>query len=80
MSDISWDRYPNLAQSKYGRAWLTIQMNLCLAQNTIDAYGRSLNDFLDFCQRSRVIPEAITREQVTLYVHDLAHRRLASGI
>ena len=35
---------------------------------TIDAYGRSLNDFLEFCGRQRIQPEAITREQVALYV------------
>src|SRR5438128_2258657 len=28
MSEICWDRYPHLAQSSYGRTWLTIQQRL----------------------------------------------------
>ena len=74
MNEIRWELYPLVATSELSRTWLQLQVHLQLAPKTIDAYGRSLNDFLDFCQRSRVIPEAITREQVTLYVHDLAHR------
>ena len=79
MDDIRWELYPLVATSERGRYWLQLQRYLQLAPKTIDAYGRSLNDFLDFCQRSGVIPEAITREQVTLYVHDLAHRPNPKG-
>src|SRR5205814_6561234 len=46
---------------------------------TLDAYGRSLNDFLAFCQRCEIVPETITREQVALYVQDLAHRPNPKG-
>jgi site-specific recombinase XerD len=79
MNEIRWELYPLVATSELSRTWLQLQVHLQLAPKTIDAYGRSLNDFLDFCQRSRVIPEAITREQVTLYVHDLAHRPNPKG-
>src|SRR5260370_23470991 len=51
----------------------------CQKAKTIDAYGRSLNDFLAFCQRFGIVPETITREQVGLYVHDLAHRPNPKG-
>lgn len=74
MSDIRWELYPLVATSERSRTWLQLQEYLQLAPKMIDAYGRYLNDFLDFCQRSGIIPEALTREQVTLYVHDLAHR------
>lgn len=74
MGNIRWELYPLVAASERSRAWLQLQEYLQLAPKTIDAYGRCLDDFLDFCQRSEVIPEAFTREQVTLYVHDLAHR------
>jgi hypothetical protein len=33
MSDICWDRYPHLIQSQQGQTWLTIQVNLGLAQS-----------------------------------------------
>src|SRR5258708_3098276 len=74
MNEIRWELYPLVATSELSRTWLQLQVHLQLAPKTLDAYGRSLNDFFDFCQRSEVIPEMMTREQVTLYVHDLAHR------
>jgi site-specific recombinase XerD len=79
MDEIRWELYPLVAASERSRAWLQLQQYLQLAPKTIDAYGRSLNDFLDFCQRSEVVPETITREQVTFYVHDLAHRPNPKG-
>ncbi len=74
MSDIRWDRYPYVEQSTHGRTWLTIQMNLGLAQNTIDAYGRALEDFLAFGVRDGFTPESATREHIARYVHDLSSR------
>ncbi len=79
MDEIRWELYPLVAASERSRAWLQLQGHLQLAPKTIDAYGRSLNDFLAFCQRSGIVPEAITREQVGLYVHDLAHRPNSKG-
>jgi len=71
--------YPLVAVYEYSHAWLQLQSYLQLAPKTIDAYGRSLNDFLAFCQRYRIVPETITREQVGLYVHDLAQRPNPKG-
>lgn len=78
MSDVRWPLYPFVSGNELARAWLQMQAHLQLAPKTIDAYGRCLNDYLAFCAREDVIPEAATREQVALYVHDLAtrpHRR-----
>src|SRR5947209_4742122 len=74
MTDIRWEHYPLVAQQEHTRNWLQIQGNLQLRPKTIDAYGRSLNDFLAFCEKAGVVPEAVTRDQVALYVHDLAMR------
>ncbi|GAC1302526.1 MAG: site-specific integrase [Ktedonobacteraceae bacterium] len=79
MDEIRWELYPLVATSDRSRAWLQLQNHLQLAPKTIDAYGRSLNDFLAFCQRLGIVPETITREQVALYVHDLAHRPNPKG-
>ncbi len=79
MEEIRWELYPLVATSERSRAWLQLQNHLQLAPKTIDAYGRSLNDFLAFCQRFGIIPETITREQVGLYVHDLAQRPNPKG-
>jgi integrase/recombinase XerD len=79
MSIVHWELYPLVEASALPRAWLQLQSHLQLAPNTVDAYGRCLNDFLAFCQRSGIVPETITREQVALYVHDLAHRPNPKG-
>jgi integrase/recombinase XerD len=74
MTDIRWERYPHVAQQEQASAWLRIQGNLGLAPNTIDAYGRALNDYLDFCQRNEIKAGAATREELSLYVHDMTSR------
>ena len=79
MDEIRGEFYPLVAMHVHGRHWLTMQSQLQLAPKTIDAYGRSLNDFLAFCQRLEVEPSTIAREQVALYVQDLAQRPNPKG-
>jgi integrase/recombinase XerD len=74
MIEIRWERYPFVAQMPLARLWLQIQGNLGLASNTVEAYGRALNDYLRFCQRSQVTAEIATREHLSWYVHDLTSR------
>ncbi len=74
MESNRWQFYPLVAQDEHARTWLTIQANLQLAAPTIDAYGRSLNDYLSFCFRHQVQPETVTREHIALYIQDLATR------
>src|SRR5947209_9944627 len=74
MSDIRWERYPLLAQAPHARTWLTIQANLGLALNTIEAYGRALEDYFVFSNRRAISPESANREHISLYVHDLTSR------
>src|SRR6266702_4181445 len=79
MDEIRWEFYPLVAMNVHGRHWLTMQSQLQLAPKTLYAYGRSLNDFLAFCQRLEVEPSTIAREQVALYVQDLAQRPNPKG-
>jgi integrase/recombinase XerD len=74
MSTVRWELFPLVSASELPRAWLQLQCNLQLAPNTVEAYGRCLNDFLAFCWRAAIVPETITRDQVALYVQDLAQR------
>ena len=74
MSEVRWERYPRLAESDLGRRWLTMQANLGLAPNTIDAYGRALEDYLNFSQRNAANLVGATREHIAAYVRDLASR------
>jgi len=89
MGEVKLDRFALVAQCESARRWLTVQANLGLAQNTLDAYGRALNDYLDFCQRTSINVHAAIRSQIATYVRDLASRpnrrapkivRLDSGI
>lgn len=79
MSEVRWEFYPLVAQSETARTWLQMQAHLQLAPKTIDAYGRCLNDFLAFCARHDIVPHALTRENVALYVQDLATRPHPKG-
>ncbi len=74
MSDISWVSYPRVFESEQARAWLQMQHHLRLAPRTIEAYGRSLEDYLQFCSRLQTQPETAGRDHLSLYVHDLASR------
>src|SRR5258707_97610 len=79
MTEIRWEQYPLVAQHELARNWLQRQAHLQLAPNTVDAYGRCLNDYLGFCAKHSVQPEAVTRDLVALYVQDLAHRPNPKG-
>lgn len=79
MKDICWDRYPLLSQFMHGRTWLTIQSNLGLSPNTIDAYGRGLEDYLTFSHHSNTSIETANKEHIALYVNDLTSRKNPRG-
>ncbi|GJD22955.1 integrase [Rivularia sp. IAM M-261] len=80
MVNIRWERYPLLAESKQARRWLRIQSDLGLAPNTVEAYGRGLEDYFLFCTISRLVPEVAQREHIAAYVGFLAKRPNARGV
>ncbi len=51
-----------------------IQANLGLASNTVEAYGRALEDYLGFSDHHGVDPDAATKAHIAAYVHDLTTR------
>lgn len=79
MSNLCWKHYPLVATHPGVRRWLTIQDNLGLARNTIEAYGRALDDYLHFSTSQGVEIEAATIEHVAAYVDYLAHCRRDRG-
>jgi integrase/recombinase XerD len=74
MSEVRWERYPHIAQHAHARAWLQLQSNLCLARNTVEAYGRALDDYFAFCTSGNIYPDGATRAQIGAYVRDLSQR------
>jgi site-specific recombinase XerD len=77
--EVRWERFPRVAGSPEGKQWLEIQAMLGLAQNTVEAYGRGLEDFLRWCGRSRVMAGSAGRDDVARYVVDLRQRRGPRG-
>ena len=74
MNTIRWERFPLINRSSASRSWLLIQFNLRLAANTIEAFGRALEDFLAFCTGHSVSPELAKKDQLAAYVHELSTR------
>ncbi len=74
MTQIRWERYPRVAQDERAHAWLGIQADLGRAPNTIDAYGRGLEDFLAFSTCGDVVVGTAGREHIAHYVRDLLTR------
>jgi hypothetical protein len=72
VAEIRWERYPRVAASAHPRTWLKIQGDVGLTANTLDAYGRALDDYLAFTANRAIVAETANREHVAAYVRDLA--------
>ena len=74
MSEIDWSRFPFIAENNLGRRWLQIQRDLDLAQNTVEAYGRGLEEYLKFLRDLQEEPTQAGSEVIAIYVHRLRTR------
>jgi integrase/recombinase XerD len=79
MNDIRWTLYPRTAAYDHAREWLEIQQKLLRSPKTIDAYARSINDFLAVCQRLGIQVESVTKGDIATYVEDMADRPRSDG-
>ncbi len=79
MVHIKWQHYPSVALLPVAKAWLVIQSNFGLASNTIEAYGRALEDYLQLSARLEFPPVSATREHISTYVRDLTSRQSPLG-
>src|SRR6266540_5903645 len=79
MVHIKWQHYPSVALLPAAKAWLVIQANFGLAPNTIDAYGRALEDYLQVSSRQQFMPLSASREHIAAYVRDLTSRQSPLG-
>jgi integrase/recombinase XerD len=74
MHEVHWDHYPLVASTPLAREWLEIQAKIGLAPNTVEAYGRGLNDFLTFYQHYSTPFAEASKVQIAAYVADLRQR------
>jgi integrase/recombinase XerD len=49
-----------------------------LSRNSLEAYGRDLKDFQNFCNRHRIAPDQLDSRVLTAYLEDLAIRGFAA--
>ena len=71
MVAVRWERYPIVSTTPLAKTWLQIQADLRLAGNTVEAYGRALQDYLAFSIEADVAPEFANRAHVAAYVREL---------
>jgi integrase/recombinase XerD len=63
----------------HAQKWIQMQEDLGRAPNTVAAYRRALEDYLAFCSRQALLPEAVKRGDIARYVRDLASRPSPRG-
>jgi integrase/recombinase XerD len=74
LEDIRWDRYSAVAEHAMARRWIENQVLLGMAPNTVDAYARSVQDFMVFCEQAEISATKATRDEIAQYVGDLRRR------
>jgi integrase/recombinase XerD len=65
---VVWERYPAVAENDRAREWLQIQADLGLARNTIEAYGRSLEDYFRFSEGRSTDVVSVSKSHIAAYV------------
>jgi integrase/recombinase XerD len=74
---IRWDRFPLVASDSHAHAWLLLQSYRGLSSNTLDAYSRGLEKYLNFLKLGSSASSAVTRADVGLYLAALQSGQLA---
>ncbi len=79
MDRINWNKYPRLSLDVHAQSWLTLQVRLGMANNTIDAYARGLDDYFNVCLQYHTEPQLANLDDIAVYVNDMSTRKQVSG-
>lgn len=74
MGVVRFERFGRVARCASASAWLRVEADLGLSQNTLDAYGRALEDYLGYAEHTGIDVHGAGRSQIAAYVRDLASR------
>jgi site-specific recombinase XerD len=74
MITVRWERFPLVEQHAEARRWLQFTANIGRAPNTVDAYGRSMEDHLAFCLTVGAEPETARPDVVAEWIGDMHQR------
>jgi integrase/recombinase XerD len=69
--EVRWERCRRVAENPQAREWLKFQAARGLAANTIEAYGRDLDSYLEFLQSQDVSFESVIRPTIGAYVRSI---------
>jgi site-specific recombinase XerD len=79
MITVRWERYPLVEQHPEARRWLQFMANIGRAANTVDAYGRAVDDHLAFCLIVGAEPDAVRPDVVAAWIGDMHQRPNPNG-
>ena len=68
------ERWPALESCPIAVRWLALQVNVGRSPRTVEAYARSLVDYLGYCDRARVDVPTAGRADIAGYIADLRDR------
>ncbi|MFG2006154.1 tyrosine-type recombinase/integrase [Spirillospora sp. NPDC048911] len=74
MTSINWDKFPLAAGHEHARRWLQFTANIGRAPNTVEAYGRAVEDHLRFCALVGADPLTVRADVVAAWVGDMHER------
>ncbi|HEY9327340.1 MAG TPA: site-specific integrase [Streptomyces sp.] len=74
MVDVPWGKFPTLAEDQEARRWLQFTANIGRAPNTIDAYGRAVEDHLRFCAAEGTEPLYAKADTVAAWIGEMLER------
>jgi site-specific recombinase XerD len=74
MITVSWEHFPLVEQHDEARRWLQFTANLGRAPNTVDAYGRAVQDHLAFCLLAGADPATARADLVAAWIGDMLER------
>ena len=74
MERSQWQKLSHVSQTPLAQSWLNWQAQVGRRPNTLDAYGRSLEDYLAFCTDQQWLFVTATREHIASYVRNLLDR------
>ena len=67
-----WQALSNVGTDVHARAWMSLQVDLLRAPNTVVASARGLDHYLGFCRRTGVDVTSAGRAHIATYVRELA--------
>src|ERR1700730_18189943 len=74
MTEVQWSHFPLVAAHEHAHRWLQFTAHLGRAQNTIEAYGRAVDDHLRFCGSVGADPLHLHADVIAAWIGDLHQR------